>query len=400
LVGFYPFGQYFLKKCKNQVLHLDLRMVYLIGVLKTPSSMNQAWKFRQQLIKYVNGTLSPEEHQEFFEWLASGQFDDLITDEISQQLAQSKSVGAEMHPQRAEEIIRKIIQSEQQTVQLIPKRKNRYTPWLAAAVMFFALLCAVWLMKDRINAPKTSNALAASQSIQKQNNSPSPLLIQLADGSNITLQPGSSIEYPKHFLREKREVKLIGEAFFQVAKDANRPFYVYAGKIVTHVLGTSFNVKQNAKTGDYEVAVRTGRVEVYTQTNEKENRRQNTASNGVILVPNQKVIFTEQSQQFIASLVDNPQPLVDEEKASKKDMEQPRFEYQAAALGNVLQDLEKTYGIDFELERDALGLCLFTGDISNYDLFTKLDLICAALKASYEIKGTRILIKGRGCLNE
>jgi ferric-dicitrate binding protein FerR (iron transport regulator) len=362
--------------------------------------MNQAWKFRQRLTEYIKGTLSPEEQQEFFEWLASGRFDDLITDEISQQLAQPKSEGVDMHPQRAEEILRKIIQSEHETVQLIPKRKNRYAPWLAAAAIFFVLLCAVWLITEQITAPESSNIMAGVQSIRKQNSSQSPLLIQLADGSNITLQPGSSIEYPKHFLREKREVKLTGEAFFQVAKDAHRPFYVYAGKIVTHVLGTSFNVKQDAQTGNYEVAVRTGRVEVYTQTNEKENRTQNTVSNGVILVPNQKVVFTEKSQQFIASLVEHPQPLIDEEKASPKDTDQPRFEYQAAALGYVLQDLEKTYGIDFELERDALGLCLFTGNISNYDLFTKLDLICAALKASYEIKGTRILIKGRGCINE
>lgn len=360
--------------------------------------MDQARLFRKRLTEYLDGTLLPEHQTQFHEWLVSGQYDDLIAEAISARLHQRHAEEIEMQPQRAEEILKKIIDSEQQTVQLIPKKRKWRSTWLVAASVLFLIATTYWLMPIRSKTTSENHALAGIQTITKKNSSSSPQLIQLADGSNITLQPGSSIEYPKNFAQEKREVQLKGEAFFQVAKDAKRPFYVYAGKIVTHVLGTSFLVKQDAKSGRYEVAVRTGRVEVFEQLKKSAEKTSDRYSSGVVLVPNQKVVYTEESRQFISSLVENPQPIIEEEEG-KLNKSKPIFEYHAAKLGVVLQDLEETYGIDFELERDALNLCQFTGNIQNYDLFTKLDLITGALKANYEIKGTRILIKGQGCTN-
>jgi hypothetical protein len=60
--------------------------------------------------------------------------------------------------------------------------------------------------------------------------------------------------------------------------------------------------------------------------------------------------------------------------------------------------LQQDYGIDIVPENESIYQCLFTGDISQQDLFTKLDMICRATNASYEIVGTRIVIRGRGCL--
>ena len=83
----------------------------------------------------------------------------------------------------------------------------------------------------------------------------------LHDGSTVILEPGGEVRYNEKFLNT-REVYLSGDAFFEVTKDASRPFLVYANEITTKVLGTSFRIK--AKQGEKEivVAVKTGKVSV------------------------------------------------------------------------------------------------------------------------------------------
>ncbi|RYG37284.1 MAG: FecR family protein, partial [Chitinophagaceae bacterium] len=198
--------------------------------------------------------------------------------------------------------------------------------------------------------------------------------------------------YPAHFLPLKREVFLEGEAFFEVSKNAQRPFFVYNNNIVTHVLGTSFTVKANPLTNQVEVSVRSGKVEVYEN---KGNGKNVDNSNGVILLPNQKVSYNETARQFAPSLVDSPLPLLTEENGEKPVRRTTVFE--EAPLSKVLSSLEKSYGVEIVAENQDLYNCLFTGDISQQDLFTRLEIVCQATGASYEIKGTKVLVKGKGC---
>src|SRR5690606_40982760 len=80
-------------------------------------------------------------------------------------------------------------------------------------------------------------------------------LIILADGSKVTLYPGSEIRYTSDFNIFTREIHLKGEAYFEVASDKNKPFLVYANSVVTKVLGTSFLVKAKENETDVEVLV-------------------------------------------------------------------------------------------------------------------------------------------------
>jgi hypothetical protein len=66
-------------------------------------------------------------------------------------------------------------------------------------------------------------------------------------------------------------------------------------------------------------------------------------------------------------------------------------------LITILQTLEKIYGIDIEVENDNIDNCHFSGDVSNMDLYARLDVVCRSINASYEIIGTKILIRGKGC---
>ena len=85
--------------------------------------------------------------------------------------------------------------------------------------------------------------------------------LTLSDGTKVLLSANSRLEYDKEFTSNKREVILVGEARFSVAKDANRPFIVHTEQIQTQVLGTVFDVKAYPQTNP-DVTLYEGKVEV------------------------------------------------------------------------------------------------------------------------------------------
>lgn len=225
--------------------------------------------------------------------------------------------------------------------------------------------------------------------LEAANNSDTAKGIALEDGSFVTIYPGSKLAYPKHFESNKREVYLDGDAFFSVSKNPNRPFFVYNNRIVTQVLGTSFGIHKN--NGQVEVAVKTGRVAVYENKEEISLNEVQQKSNGVIITPNQKVTYYQQERHFVTSIVDQPTPVARE--AELKILE-THLNYNETPLNKVLDDLENTYELEIVLENDKIKNCLFTGDLTSQNLFNKLESICLVFNASYEIKGTKILLKG------
>ncbi|HEY4935013.1 MAG TPA: FecR domain-containing protein [Puia sp.] len=217
--------------------------------------------------------------------------------------------------------------------------------------------------------------------------------IYLEDGSCVRMEPNAKIAFPQHFLKSKREVYLEGEAFFEVTKNPGRPFFVYNNNLVAEVLGTSFNIK--IIKNKIEVAVRTGRVAVFENGQQINLNSQQKLQNGVIVTPNQKVTYYPESRYFVTSLVETPVPVLAGKDSSILNKS---FVFDETPLTEVLSALEKSYQIEIVLENDNLGKCPFTGDITRQTLYNKLEVVCSVFQASYEIKGTRILIKGgKGC---
>lgn len=87
---------------------------------------------------------------------------------------------------------------------------------------------------------------------------------ELPDGSHVWLNSGSIIQFPIAFAKNIREVKLKGEAFFNVSHDVNHPFIVNTGKMNVEVLGTTFNVANYANDNTMEVELATGKVNLFT----------------------------------------------------------------------------------------------------------------------------------------
>ena len=277
-----------------------------------------------------------------------------------------------------------------------PRQQFSYS-WVSGivAAVILVMLAGWWFYSGRMGkTPPVAATELYEQAgwLTKVNTSKQPQLIQLADGSTVRLNPGSTVQYPELFSATKREIRLVGDAFFSVQKMPSKPFLVYTNQIVTKVLGTSFFVKAQADAKQISVEVVTGRVAVYEQT--KESHAEKTPKQ-VVLTPNQKAVYSSENQEFVTGLVEQPQRI----PSADVDKKVLSFEFEDTPLRQVLDRLEKVYGIQLVLDNPDQTNCPLTADLTSFPLFAQLDMICAATKSSYTVEGTSIRIRGKGCQN-
>ncbi|WP_316752252.1 FecR family protein [Pedobacter gandavensis] len=275
----------------------------------------------------------------------------------------------------------------------LPKTQGvRLWRWtaVAAAIAGFCLITGYLFFKEQEVRPQFITASFSNDIKEQINFDAKPKKVSFEDGSYVILEANASIKYPSRFLKDKREVVLDGTGFFQISPDAARPFLVYSKEVVTKVIGTSFQVRANAGDAETEVIVKTGKVAVspvFSRLDLVDNILGHTKE--VILTPNQKTIFKAADHSFEQSLVPDPEPLAVNDKTEVKDL----FSFNDAPLAEVVATLKKTYGIDFRIEDQSLLDNTFTGDLTDQNLYHKLDFLCEAVKASYEVSGTTIIIK-------
>lgn len=359
--------------------------------------MNANERLAFLLDRYVNGIITVDEQDELFELIGSGRFDPDLEAHIDLCLSNTAALDqADLPPHISEEIVRQIMLAEKSTAALIPLEPRRRTAWkkwtIAASV---AILISVgWLLFKPAHEKDEFLAQVGEKQSSLSNLSDTVQMLRLADGSRIDLQPGAKLYHPVRFSDTLREVFLDGDAFFDIAPNPHQPFVVYGRHIVTRVLGTSFRIQTNPETGAEEVEVRTGRVQV--SENSRMNKTAGTVS-PVIVTPNQKAIFEPDRRQLLTTLVAQPQPVALQPHRSKTSTTVRSFKYDQQILSKILDDLEAVYAIEIITENPALDDCVFTGDISDDNLFTQLKILCLATHSSYEVNGTRILIRGQGC---
>ncbi|MBB4034815.1 ferric-dicitrate binding protein FerR (iron transport regulator) [Dysgonomonas hofstadii] len=138
---------------------------------------------------------------------------------------------------------------------------NNYRKYAAVAAIVLVLGSAIWLSFDQ-SGNMTHPAFAEIHKNWQTENS-ERMTINLPDGSTVQINGGSSLEMDETaFNKEKREIWLSGEAFFNIARNPEKPFIVHTGSVQTTVRGTSFNVKAYTELEETVISVREGKVEV------------------------------------------------------------------------------------------------------------------------------------------
>lgn len=271
--------------------------------------------------------------------------------------------------------------------------RRRSTQLAIAASLIGGLLLAGYLVRTDHATPDAIAREAGVALQTRQNMTVLPVSIALEDGTEVTLQPGATLQYPARFATNKREVFLTGEAFFHVSKDKQRPFLVFSEDLITQVVGTSFTVKVQGAGHPSEVSVMTGKVMVSRNTEGALLRGLLAEERQVYLTPNQRAVLDLETEELTVSLVTEPVPLSAEDAPAERIV----FDFVEAPLKNVLHNLERAYGITIQPEDVNLYNCAFTGDLAGEDLETRLEFICSSVGAGYAIEGTTIRITGKGC---
>ncbi len=168
----------------------------------------------------------------------------------------------------------------------------------------------------------------------------------LPDGSVVTLNNNSKLKFPKHFASDVREVTIIGEAFFEVKPNPEKPFVINAGKTQIKVLGTSFNVLAYPETEVVEVVVATGKVQV---TRESENLL--SENSRIFLIPGEKGTLFNKSNRLEKSVNSNLNYL-----AWKTN----DLIFNETPLSEVVKCLEKVYHTEIKLLEPNLGTLKLT----------------------------------------
>lgn len=207
-------------------------------------------------------------------------------------------------------------------------------------------------------------------------------IITLADGSKIWLSPSSSLEFPAQFNSQLREVKLEGEAFFEVAKDKQHPFIIHSGKMDTKVVGTSFMIRAYKEQTTSAVTVVTGIVQVSLAPTPGKTPE------AIRLNPKQRGIFDRNKE----TLISENYPAADQMLRRKDGI----LNYDGATVQEVVADLARYYNLPIRIEHPRKN-CLCYGEFNtNKSINITLEQLAAAISAQVIQQDNQYIIKG-GC---
>lgn len=337
-------------------------------------------QFQALLEKYSRGACSPQEEQLIIDWYNNlGKSENILLSKEDKVILEEKLWSA-INPD--------------------PSHKIKWRPLLKfAAVITIPLLAGFGFYLNRqslapLIVPTQEEALASKHPVTRVfNEGITSREIALADGSLVILQPESEIRFDKDFTNEIREVHLKGEAFFKVKPDPRRPFMVYTNEVVTRVLGTSFNIKAYENDREITVAVKTGKVSVYANTNNESNSRKSNMfeSQEVILTPNQQMVYNRVREVVSKQLVKKPEIILPNSNLF-------RMQFDNAEVTKIFQVLEENYGVEIRYDKNIMNACKLTTSMSDEGLYERIEVICKAIGASYSVNDDAVItIKSNGC---
>lgn len=148
---------------------------------------------------------------------------------------------------------------EKRMVQIHQRKAKRRRIASVAAVILLIGGLSYWGLQNKVVPAVQPESIAL---VVKENPAGQKSKIVLADGTLVWLNSESTLRYPPNFSDTLRRIELVGEAYFQVAKEAHRPFVVASGGLQTTAVGTAFNVRHYAEDSVAIVFLAEGKVKI------------------------------------------------------------------------------------------------------------------------------------------
>lgn len=197
-------------------------------------------------------------------------------------------------------------------------------------------------------------------------------MLILPDRTKVWLNAESSISYPSVFTGTERNVIVVGEAYFEVAKDKQHPFTVKAGAAEVRVLGTHFNIMSYASEGQMQISLAEGSVRV------------DLGNESRILSPGQQALIKTGANRIILRDID-----IDEATDWKNGL----FQFDNTPIEQVMRQIKRWYSVDVVYQGVKPNI-YFTGMVSRSNNVSKiLELIEEAGGVNFEIGDKQIIVK-------
>jgi len=251
---------------------------------------------------------------------------------------------------------------------------NNY--WLKiAAIIILAFSIGYYLALPK-NESK-DHAKIKGDIITKANPKGQRSTIFLSDGSKVILNAGSKIYYSEYFKADTREIRLEGEAYFEVAEQPERPFKVFSGDITTTALGTAFNVNAYPGNEEIKVSLTAGSVEV-KYTSKAVSTKENS-----YLKPGQQMVLNKKSGELMKK------EFTADEVLSWKD---GVIYFNNADMETVIQQLEQWYGASIELKNNQNDDWSISAEFKNQSLEYVLTSLSYIKNFDFSINGQHVVI--------
>ncbi len=247
-------------------------------------------------------------------------------------------------------------------------RSGIFRPLLRYAAIFITLITLAGVLYLLLSKPEMEE-LTATNSI---------ITTQLPDGSEVTLNLGSTLIYPSKFKGDTRSLKLEGDAFFKVTPDKTKAFIVQASQVVVKVLGTSFYLNAKAEQPDVQVTVSSGKVSFEAGTEQ------------VILIAGEKGIFDKEKGTL------DKMANEDENFISWKTK---KMVFHNEKLEVVFRKIGQTYGATIKIISPEILECRLTATFDNQSLERVMEIIKATFNLEISQQEGLINVAGVGCNN-
>lgn len=329
--------------------------------------------------RYLEGETNQEEERVVLDYLADQANEDSEFHQVMEKVWDKQTKKTD-HSAAAEQGLVKIWSKVEENE---PKSSPLYAIFkYAAAIVVIISAALAWYTYHKVQEPEK----VAITYLTKTTFKGEKVKLVLPDSSIVYLSAGSKLIWPSRFIKGRlRNIRLEGEAFFEVKRDTTSPFIVHSGQMQTQVLGTSFNIYAYPQDHTFSVAVRTGKVSVSANSQGKMKQLS-------LLTPGMKLFYYLNKQNYSLG----SEPITDINSWIKNN-----FVFKDASLPNILRSLERYYNVNIELQGNQLSKCRFNATFSNKSINDVMEEIhiMSGKHINYKIDTNTktIIVWGEGC---
>ncbi len=330
--------------------------------------MNKDNTYYESLIgRYLNGEAGPTEISELAAWVSASEENRLLFTRTRKAWALAESVNMEVRADVDAEwaALKKSLEQEDSPVVRKLEVSHRRSFLRVAAILLVFILPSVIYFLFFMN-PGMNSLVADVRQVEQT----------LPDGTQVTLNTGSSLQYPSKFKGSERRVSLQGEAYFDVAHKPEMPFVIEAGDLQVKVLGTKFYMNAREDDEQMEVVLLSGSVALSYEGKD------------MLLEPGQKAVVLKKHKEIVRQPSDDPNLLAWKTRVIR---------FNDTPLQEVVELLSKVYQRDIRLMNQEISNCRLTATFEKESLEAILMVLQSTLDINVRPNGQVIELSGESC---